>query len=178
MHQAFPQIKNGFTKNKSKERTGCQLVLPLPRYCNTRCAGQRETPEGARANPMGKRLHVIVDERYKLARRGGSACSRPPRLHPGPTIITFEDAFSYHFFRQIFLFAKNSLLSCFVDPFLFLPLFSRRGQKGGRDSRPAPRVFARLTLQIARFAIGVAFLATPGEAAPAFRLLQLFPLSE
>src|SRR5215469_17417817 len=61
---------------KSKGGTGCQLVLPSPRYCEW----QRETPEGARANPMGKRLHVILDLRYKLARRGGSACPRTPRL--------------------------------------------------------------------------------------------------
>ena len=39
--------------------------MPARPPLTTRMQKQRETLEGARANPMGKRLHDNPDERYK-----------------------------------------------------------------------------------------------------------------
>src|SRR5947209_1008594 len=63
---------------KSKERTGCQLVLPLPRIGHA-CA---ETPGGARTDPMGKRLYVNSDERCKPLVEVDLLAHEHPAFHP------------------------------------------------------------------------------------------------
>jgi hypothetical protein len=93
-------------KTKSKGRTGCQLVLPLPRYCER----QRETPEGAR-EPHGEKVtRYPKDMRYKLARRGGSACSNISRL---PSHVYLLQRMSMHlvirFESNFSLIGENSL---------------------------------------------------------------------
>jgi hypothetical protein len=84
---------------KSKERTGCQLVLPLPRDT----VPHRGVPGGARANPMGKRLHEI-HQKYAANCSSRWVCLLtyiPPSIS-GLCIITYKSTNCYHF-RHEFL---------------------------------------------------------------------------
>ena len=45
---------------------------------------QRETLEGARADPMGKRLHEKLDERYKPLVEVDLLAHGHPAFHPRP----------------------------------------------------------------------------------------------
>jgi hypothetical protein len=46
--------------------------------------GIRETPGGARADPMGKRSHGKVDVRYKLLVEVDLLAHAHPAIHPRP----------------------------------------------------------------------------------------------
>src|SRR5579884_644382 len=60
---------------KSKGRTGCQLVLPLPRVC----IEPRETPGRRACEPHGEKVARILRYTLQAARRGGYACPRISR---------------------------------------------------------------------------------------------------
>src|SRR5258708_2862228 len=63
---------------KSKGGTVCQLVLPLPRACKK----PREALGGARADPMGKRLHGKSDICNKLLVEVDMLVYIYPAYHP------------------------------------------------------------------------------------------------
>ncbi len=116
-----------FHSVKSKGRTGCQLVLPLPRCCKK----QRETPGGARTNLMGKRLYRNQMHAASRSSRWIRLSREHPAFHPRPMYYNVQLRELLSLLQAFFPYTLNSPIfpSMAVRPgALNIPIFEQACQ--------------------------------------------------